>query len=453
MTQRPLITVVSVLGMLLLVALSAGATGGAEKGAASGGPATITYAYWGDQNEETTTTALLKLFMDKNPNVTVQGQRFGSNTEFNDKITTLAASGTLPDVSTFYEPNVLTWGMNGQFVDLTDFYKKAAPKLDAIKFVTPDGKIVGISVANEIMVIWYSKKIFDAAGLPYPPAEASKAWSWDQFVTVAKKLTKDVNGKTPNDSGFDKDNIRTFGFWVTQWWMPWLTLAASNGGGMVSADGKKLTMGDPATIDAIQKMADLINVHHVSPVPGSQNMPGAIGTALLSGQVAMAMDGTWDLLTIGTTKEEQGLDFGIGVLPYMKKLVTTSVGTPIVVYKSTKHLDASLGLLGFLMDPNSSLPLLQNGIWLPNEKRWYTDSALLEKWTGNPRHPPEYKTAVVDFALNYAHQLPLYFVPTFAKMDDVIEAALGQVWLGQKSAQDVISNEIMPKITPIFQGK
>jgi hypothetical protein len=38
-------------------------------------------------------------------------------------------------------------------------------------------------------------------------------------------------------------------------------------------------------------------------------------------------------------------------------------------------------------------------------------------------------------------------------MDDVIEAALGQVWLGQKSANDVITNEIMPKITPIFQGK
>src|SRR5208283_3493301 len=183
MTQRPLITVISVLGMLLLVALSAGATGGAEKAAPSGGPATITYAYWGDQNEETTTTALLKVFMDKNSGSTVNGQRFGSNTEFSDKITTLAASGTLPDVSTFYEPNVLTWGMNGQFVDLTDFYRKGAPKLDAIKFVTPDGKIVGISVANEVMVIWYSKKIFDAAGLPYPPAEAGKAWNWDQFVT------------------------------------------------------------------------------------------------------------------------------------------------------------------------------------------------------------------------------------------------------------------------------
>jgi len=416
-------------------------------------PVTLQYGYWGDQNEETSTTALLQTFMDKYPNIKVEGLRFGSNTEFNDKITTLAAAGTLPDVSTFYEPNVLSWGMSGKFVDLTDFYKKGAPKLDAIKFVTPDGKIVGISVANEIQVLWYNKRIFDAANLPYPPADPSKAWTWNQFITVAKKLTRDMNGKTPNDKGFDATNIRTFGAWVQQWWMPWLTFAVSNGGGMVSQDGKKLLMNDPATIDAIQKMADLINVSHVSPAPNSQQMPGAVSTSLLSGQVAMAMDGTWDLLTVGTTKDQNGLDFGIGVLPYMKKLATTSVGTPEVVYKSTQHMDEALTLLGFLMDPSSSLPLLQSGIWLPNEKQWYTDAGLLQKWIGNPRHPPEYKTAVVDFALNYSNRLPLYYVPTFSRMDDVIEAALGQVWLGQKTAADVIKNDIMPKITPIFQGQ
>jgi multiple sugar transport system substrate-binding protein len=445
---------VFVAGLILLigVAFTASAKGSSEKSGAAAGPAQITYAYWGDQNEEKSTTALLQTFMQKNPTIQVTGERFGSNTEFNDKITTLAASGNLPDVSTFYEPNVLTWGMAGKFVDLTDFYKKGPPRLDELKFITPDGKIVGISVANEIQVIWYNKKIFDAAGLPYPPADPAKAWSWDQFVSVAKKLTKDANGKTPNDPGFDKNNIRTFGAWVQQWWMPWLTFAVSNGGGLVSPDGKMLIMNSPATIDAIQKMADLINVDHVSPTPGTQQMPTAAATALLSGQVAMAMDGTWDLLTIGTTHDQQGLDFGIGVLPYMKTLATTSVGTPIVVYKSTKHLDASLSLLSFLMDPESSLPLLQNGIWLPNEKQWYTDPALLAKWIDNPRHPPEYKQAVVDFALNYSHQLPLYTVPTFAKMDDVIEAALGQVWLGQKSAADVINNEIMPKITPIFDS-
>jgi len=420
--------------------------------AANAADVKIQYAFWGDQNEVTTTTNLIQQFEAKNPGIKVEPLHFGSNTEFNDKITTLAAAGKLPDVSTFYEPNVLTWGMNGQFLDLTDFYKKSQPKLDAIKFVTPDGKIVGVSVANEIQVIWYSKKLFDAASLPYPPSDPKKVWSWDQFVKVAKTLTKDVNGKTPNDAGFDPKNIRTFGAWVQQWWMPWLTFTMANGGGLTTPDGKKLILDSPESIDAIQKMADLINVHHVSPVPGQQANPTAAATALLSGQVAMAMDGTWDLLSLGTTKDEQGLDFGVGVLPKMKNLVTTSVGTPIVVYKATKNKEASLKLLEFLMDPAQSLPLLQSGIWLPNEKRWYTDEALLQQWIGNPRHPPEYRQAVVEFALNYAKALPLYTVPTFAKMDDVIEAALGQVWLGQKSAKEVITGEIMPKITPIFKA-
>jgi len=69
-------------------------------------------------------------------------------------------------------------------------------------------------------------------------------------------------------------------------------------------------MDSPATIEAIQKMADLVTVDHVSPAPGTQQMPTAASTALLSQQVAMVVDGTWDLQTLGITKQQQGLDFG-----------------------------------------------------------------------------------------------------------------------------------------------
>ena len=241
MAKRALMVVACSAALMLLGVLPAAAGGQAE----STGPVTLQYAFWGDQNEINATNAYLNSYMQKHPNVKIEALNFGSNTDFNTKVTTLAASNTLPDLGYFYEPNVLTWGMNGKFVDLTDFYKNQPAKLDAIKFVTPDGKIVGISVANEIQVIWYSKKMFDAAGLPYPPADASKAWSWDKFVQVAKKLTKDANGKTPNDAGFDPQNVHQFGTWVQNWWMPWLTFAISNGGGLVSADGTKLIMDDP----------------------------------------------------------------------------------------------------------------------------------------------------------------------------------------------------------------
>ncbi len=453
MTRKVVLAVAAASIFFVATALAAFAGGQSEKSAAAAGPVTLKYAFWGDQNEVNATDAFMKAYMDKNPNIKIDALHFGASTDFMSKINTLAASDTLPDLGYFLETAVLNWGMNNQFVDLTDFYKNEPEKLAVLKFVLPDGKIVGVSVANEVQVIWYSKKLFDQAGLPYPPADPTKAWSWDHFVQVAKKLTKDANGNTADSASFDPNNIRQFGTWIQQWYMPWVTFAISNGGGVVSPDGKQLLMNSPGTIGAIQKMADLINVDHVSPTPGTQQMPTAAATALLSGQVAMVIDGTWDLLTLGITHQQQGLDFGVGVLPYMKKLATTSVGTPIVIYKSSKHIPEAKELLKFIMNPENALPLEKSGLWLPNEVQWYKNPSLIAKWVDNPVHPSEYKQAVVDFALNYAYQLPPYYVPTFQKMDDVIEPALSQVWLGQKSAADVINNEIMPKITPIFEGK
>jgi len=168
MAKRALMVAACASVLLLMGALTASAAG----------PVNLQYAFWGNQDEIDATKAYLDGYMAKNPNVKIEALNFGSNTDFNTKITTLAASDSLPDLGYFYEPNVLSWGMSGKFVDLTSFYKSTPAKLDTIKFVTPDGKIVGVSVANEIQVIWYSKKMFDDAHLPYPPAEASKAWNW-----------------------------------------------------------------------------------------------------------------------------------------------------------------------------------------------------------------------------------------------------------------------------------
>jgi len=449
MVPRPWLVLAFAVLSALAAAVLAGASG---QGELLGGPVTLQYAFWGDQDVIDATNACLNRYMAKNPNVKIEALNFGSSAQFDTEVTTLAAGGSLPDLGYFSAPNVLPWGISGQFVDLTDVYKKGPARLDALKFVTPDGRIVAVSVSNEIQVIWYNKKPFDQAGLPYPPAEAGRAWNWDQFVGVARKLTRDANGRGPDDSGFDPSNVRGFGAWVRNGRIPWIILAISNGGGFVSDDGKSLLLDRPETIEAIQKVADLVNVEHVGPAPGTPQVPTGVADALASQQVAMAMDGTRDLLAVGLTREQQGLDFGIGVLPYMKKLATASVGTPIVVYRSSNHVSEALKLLQFVMSPESSLPLLRSGRWLPDEARWYTESSLVSQWVDNPRHPPQYRTAVVDFALNYSHRLPECYVPTYSRMDDIVEPALQQVWLGQRTAEDVIENEIMPKITPIFKG-
>lgn len=94
--------------IMLLGVFSVGAAGQGESGAASKGPVTLQYAFWGDQNEINATQAYLNGYMEKNPNVKIEALNFGSNTDFNTKITTLAASNSLPDIGYFYETAAIT---------------------------------------------------------------------------------------------------------------------------------------------------------------------------------------------------------------------------------------------------------------------------------------------------------------------------------------------------------
>jgi multiple sugar transport system substrate-binding protein len=409
-------------GLIFLAAVSVAAGGRTERAV------TLRYAFWGSQEEITATTSFLDSYKVTNPGITIEALDLGSGASFDEKIAMLGAGNSLPDLGYLPVPEVLTWAANGKLVDLTDFYKAQPPKLDSLTFVTPDGKTVGVSVANDVQVTWYSRTMFDAAGLSYPPAKASKAWTWDTFVQVAKKLTRDAKGNTPDDPGFDYGNIKSFGAQVQHGWVSWITLAVSNGGGFVSQDGSKLLLDDPATIEAIQKMADLANVDHVSPVTSA--------VAPFNSPVAMVIDGTGE--------GPRDLDYAVGVLPYMKNLATSSVGTPVVVYKSSKHLPEALALLKYVMNPQNALPLLKSGLWLPNESQWYSDPKLQSQWTDN--------AAGIDFVLRFSHRLPPYFLPTFSKIDALVEAALDQVWRGQRTADDVIRNEIMPRVRPIFNG-
>ena len=78
-------------------------------------------------------------------------------------------------------------------------------------YASADGKIAAFHTANETSVLFYRKDSFDEAGLEYPPATAQDAWTWDEFVEVAKKLTKDKNGNDATSPDFDPNNVDTFG--------------------------------------------------------------------------------------------------------------------------------------------------------------------------------------------------------------------------------------------------
>ncbi len=108
----------------------------------------------------------------------------------------------------------------------------------------------------------------------------------------------------------------------------------------------------------------------------------------------MVIDGQWTLLDMA----QSDVDFGIGVLPKYEVPKTTQLGGASVVFSTTKYTEEAVELYMFHNDP-ANVELYKNGLWMPMEKKYYTDQEAIDSWTKNDVHPPEYRTAVVDYTL------------------------------------------------------
>ncbi len=279
------------------------------------------FTYWGNPDEKKAIENATKKFTEKYPWITVDTIQI-PNSDYNTKLT-----AWLPERYAGYRLyDRRIWATPGQrrkFVNLFDMFAKngETKKEDFLDYIwynyNPDNAW-GISTAGETFGLFYRKDILEKAGVGAPPTKAENAWTWDQFVEAAKKLTIDKNGKNAADPDFDPKNIKQYGVTFETWKEPLNNFIYSNGGDWLSKDGKEFTLNKPESTEAIQKLADLINVYHVAPSPLAAKSLPAMNVALQSGIAAMAIGGQWMNLDLGNAK----VNYDIGVLPKLKKLLS-----------------------------------------------------------------------------------------------------------------------------------
>lgn len=405
--MKRLLAIICVIAMMLTMC-SCGKKNGST-GSNSGEEVTITFSCWETGTGKEVITEAIERFEKQNPNINVEIMFIPS--EYQIKMTAMSVSETLPDMGYFTENSVLLWAQNGKLMDLSDMFKESPlkDKLEMCKFTDADGKVVAASVANEIALLFYNKDLFDEAGLAYPPAAVEDAWTWDEFVKVAKKLTRDRNGNSADSAKFDSNRIATYGVNLYQNNLIFETLMWSNGGGIVDYETEKILLDKPETIEVLQAIQDLIYVHRVSPTPTMQGAMPTIAAALTSGTVAMVMDMQNNVMLLDQAAKEEGLNYGIGVMPKFKESVSVNGGSPIVIFETTEHPEECKKLFTFLMDPSNMTPLLNNGLWMANETKWYTDEEYIDQWLDEDVHVEEYKTAVIDYTMSGSVKQNSYF--------------------------------------------
>jgi multiple sugar transport system substrate-binding protein len=419
--------------------------------AASADQVTLDFMFWGSPQEKAAIESMVASFEASHPNIKINAQHVPD--AFEEKIATMLASGTEPDVSYLGEGQALQWAEEGKLLDLSNHFlvdPEASNRLTATYYNYGDGKTIGTNTAGEIGLMFYNKDVFDKAGQEYPPASADSAWTWDEFVQAAKAVTFDANGNNALSPDFDADNIETFGITFPRWWLGYVPFLYSNGAKFSDEEGTKLLLDSPEAIEVMQNLQDLIYVHHVAPTPAQSEALPAMDVMMASGKVAMAIDGHWKILDLS----QAGFPWGIGVLPYYDTPVTVLLGAPTVIFASTEHPDEAFEFYVYHNSPEV-VDLFKKGLWMPLQNDYYTDDAKIDSWINGLEgvYPPESRTAVVDYTVNNTPiQPPPYWLKNWFQIStEALDPAMELLWTGEADAQTAMQQAVQDA-APLMKG-
>lgn len=244
------------LGLSAVLAAScfAGCGGGADSGsgdasggdAASGDKIKLTMGMW-DKRQQPAMQSLIDAYTAANPNVSIELQSTSyKGGEYWTKLEASMTGGTAPDVFWMNALHVESYVEGNMLLPLDDYISKDSYDMSAfpdslVGLYNIEGKQYAIPKDFDTNAVWYNKKMFDEAGVPYPTDD----WTWDDFVETARKMTNPEKGVYGTAAPLD---------WQTCYYN---TINAA-GGWILNEDATATGYNDPNTQKGIQCWVDLI---------------------------------------------------------------------------------------------------------------------------------------------------------------------------------------------------
>ncbi len=333
-------------------------------------PVTLDFQAWGDNADLPAWEKLVAMYKDRNPNVTINYSPVADpNANFYQQLQTSIAGGTPPDVASFQGWEWQTYADKDLLAPVDDLYKR-----DGFDFLYPQdvkgvvdttarkGKTYLIPLQVATMLMFYAKKPFDDAGIPYPTDD----WTYDEFMEIAKKLT--------NTSGEQK----MFGLQANGSWFRDIGWIRGTGKQEFDSliDPKKSMFNQPEIVDIIQKVAqDVIYTDGIAPSPADTS--GGANT-FQTGNCAMKYEGAWWFPTMNSPElraENKQIEFDVVMMPKMTDSARPHRGWAegIALLKGD-NVEAAWGFASFMASEEGDKIYSETTGRLPN------NLALVESW-------------------------------------------------------------------------
>lgn len=358
----------------------------------------------------------------------------GTGTDYETKIRTMLAGGTVPDIIRTNDDFVRFYSVKDQFLDLQPLMERDGidpamyyqPIFDFPK--QPDGTYTAWTLGNQPRMIYYNVDLFNAAGVPLPPTTwSSEGWTWDDFIEKAKLLT--IPGQQWGALVYDDTGCEQ-------------TFAVNNGlaDGIYSPDGTTFQLAEPQGVEAIQWLADLTLVHGVQPERGLVTEANSGNGLFLQGKVAMIFR------TQGTMAyfRNNDISFTFDVASPPAKVDHKTEGSMIcyAIPSAAKNPEGAWELLKFLGGEGGATIFAERGDFIPA----YAPAA--ESMTATEGVPPA-SFALFPEAMNY--NTVVNFTEVTENARNIYRPQLDLVWTGDATAEEVLTG-VKAEVEEILSG-
>ena len=348
--------------------------------------------------------------------------------QYHEKLSTMIASGTPPDILFYSARFIVSLAADGAFEDHTHYAEvmQGAHEVFPAGFdeVTINGQLYGIPSDLNVSLIALNADMFAAGGLVSPVQQwKAGTWTWNAFLEAARRLTRDLNG----DGVPDQAGTANFSTWAGNWPVWFWT----NGARILSEDRRSVAANSLAGIEALTFVSELSLVHRVT------------GGRWQDGTTGMWVAG---LNTLQSYRQQIGYNWDIVPFPVGPSGSGTSAtyfGGGYSILKDAPNKEAAYRFLDFLVSEEveeirtrlaARLPIKRNGV------QRFLDS----------EHRPDLKPANLDLIMDIiAAARPLPIVPVWNEMEAVWWEEVRPVLNGAQPANYGL-NRFAERVNPIL---
>jgi multiple sugar transport system substrate-binding protein len=365
---------------------------------------------------------LVDKFNQTHPNIQVESLYVGQQDQQMPKILAAVVGNAPPDLL-WYNPTIA-----GQLVDLDaiiplDKFLEDSPikaEIDPTLFASMEyqGQIWSVPFATNNVGVFYRPSLFQAGGITNFPR------TWQELQQTAKKLTRDTNG----DGRIDQHGMGLplgKGEFTVFTWLPFMW---SGGGELVSGDSQNaagvVLQDHQQAIAALQFWRDLITS---GAAVLSAPERGYDTDDLLSGKIAMQLNGPWSLGEL----QASGVDFGVFPMPFAQRPATSIGGENLFFFKTTpKQEKAAFKFAEYVLSAEFQTELALSTGYLPVNLK----SRQSAKYQEFVQKLPQVKV-FLDQA-KYGRSRPNF--PSYNRISENLGRAIESVLLGKTSPAEAL---------------